>query len=94
MISFQSRVGNIVSMVRRLEGYGFQATLLGSAQKNSQTECQVAQNHYNLVYCTPESLMTATGEIQPLFQSLAAQGKIGMVAIDEAHLLYSWSTFR
>ena len=32
--------------------------------------------------------------MDPLFTKLASEGKIGLIAIDEAHLLISWRSFR
>lgn len=82
------------SQVHHLQEYGLRATFLGSAQKDHETVARVQQGQYNLTLCTPESFLTSTGEVQPQFRSIVAQGKIGLVAIDETHLLLAWASFR
>ncbi len=84
----------MLDQVAHLKSSSLKATFLGSAQTDPTTESQVAQGNFDIVFCTPESFLTSTGEPRPLFRSLAAQQRIGLIALDEAHLIRTWRTFR
>ncbi len=67
-----------------------QACFLGSAQEDAAVERDVMAARYTLVYVTPEKLAAAAAAASaaPLLQALkalAAQGRIGLLAVDEAH---------
>ena len=48
-----------------------------------------------MIYTTPESLYNrVTQTPQRLFVELAERGMLCLLAIDEAHLLESWKTFK
>ena len=69
-------------------------TFLGSAQRDSCTESRVTDGHFYIVFCTPESFLTASGSTKPLFRSLIAQKEVGLIAVDEARLIRTWRSFR
>ena len=46
------------------------------------------------VYLTPEYLSNNGGELQYPFTKLTKERRAGLVAIDEAYLVRSWSSFR
>ena len=73
---------------------GLRATFLGTAQKDPSAEHSVKNGEVDIVYLTPERLFTETGTIQHPFLDLIEQQRIGLVAIDEAHLVWSWNSFR
>lgn len=73
---------------------GLRATFLGTAQKDPSAERSVKNGNVDIVYLTPERLFTETGTIQQPFPDLIKQQRIGLIAVDEAHLVWSWSSFR
>ena len=73
---------------------GVSATLLGSAQKEDVMK-QVEDSQYRVVYTTPESFYDRTKmEPRGVFLKMAQEGKLTLIAIDEAHLISSWKSFR
>ncbi|CAH0549846.1 unnamed protein product [Brassicogethes aeneus] len=67
---------------------GIPACYLGSANKNSaETERQIFENRYRLVYITPEFV---DGSGQPLIRKMREKLKIVLVAVDEAHCVSFW----
>lgn len=62
------------------------ACLLGSAQKNRNTESRVLNLEYNLVYATPEYITGDCG--QKLLRDLG--NNLILLAIDEAHCISQW----
>ena len=70
-------------------------TFLGSAQKDLSAVDRVYQGECDVVYVTLERpFNTGGGELQYPFAKLTKERRIGLVAIDEAHLVWSWSSFR
>jgi superfamily II DNA helicase RecQ len=50
---------------------------------------------YRVVFTTPESFIDkVTCEPRPVFIRMATEGKMCLLAIDEAHLIDSWRLFR
>ena len=47
-----------------------------------------------MIYVTPEALFDDSGLPKPFFVKLRDLNKIGVIAVDEAHLMYSWRNFR
>ena len=76
-----------------LQEKGVKAAFLGSTQKDPVIPKQLAQGAMDLVFVTVERFY-AGGRVDPLFTRMASEGKIGLIAIDEAHLLVSWRSFR
>ena len=76
-----------------LQERGVKAAFLGSTQKDPTIPNQLAQGAMDLVFVTVERFY-AGGRVDPLFTRMASEGKIGLIAIDEAHLLVSWRSFR
>ena len=84
----------MTDQVLKLEKKGIPATLLGSAQKEDVT-MKVEEGEFRLVFTTPESFIDkVTGEPRPLFIRMATEGKLCLLAVDEAHLIDSWKLFR
>ena len=61
--------------------------LIGTMQSDHTVMGKIAQAQYDLVLSTPESFFDKLGQPKPVFRSLAVQCKLGLVAIDEAHLV-------
>ena len=87
-----------ISLVRgqyqHLQSTGLRVTFLGTLQTEKTILSKFAQNQVDVVLCTPESFYDSVGEPKPVFKTLGIQHKIGLIAIDEAHLVRSWSSFR
>lgn len=76
-----------------LQEKSIKVTFLGSTQKDPTVSDQLRQGAIDLVFVTVDRFFTG-GRVDPLFTKLASEGKIGLIAIDEAHLLISWRSFR
>jgi superfamily II DNA helicase RecQ len=64
-------------------------------QTDRSITSKIAQDYYhNIVFYTPESFYDNLGQPKPVFKTLAVQNRIGLIAVDEAHLLKAWRTFR
>ena len=74
---------------------GYCATYLCSTQQDSSVPAAIAAGEFKVVFVTPERMFPGGGS-QPnhLMQSLAAEGKLCLIAIDEAHCIFSWQAFR
>ena len=84
----------MMDQVESLTSTGLQATFLGSTQKNTKVTAKVAQGQFDIIFCTPEFFLQSSGEPKPLFRTLISQKRVGLLAVDEAHLICSWKTFR
>lgn len=73
---------------------GLRATFLGTAQKDPTTDVALRNGEVDIVYLTPERLFTETGAVQQPFPELIKQHRIGLIAVDEAHLVWNWNSFR
>ena len=82
--------------VHNLSEKGLKAEYLGSSQPDKGVESRVLSQHSDtrtqILFVTPEWLYT--GNKMSLLQQLTLQGRIGLIAIDEAHLIFDWQTFR
>ena len=84
----------MMDQVCKLVKKGVSATLLGSAQKEDVMK-QVEDGQYRVVYTTPESFYDRTKmEPRGVFLKMAQDGKLTLTAIDKAHLISSWKSFR
>ena len=55
----------------------------------------VEEGQYQVVYTTPESFYDKTSrKPRSLFLKMAREDKLSLIAIDEAHLISSWKSFR
>ena len=54
----------------------------------------IVSGAYDVVFLTPETLFDRSGSPKHFFQCLSQKGVIGMVAVDEAHLVHTWKNFR
>lgn len=73
---------------------GISATFLGSAQSDKTMPSQVLQGKFRIVYTTPESFFASQGKPSKLFEELLQKHRVGLIAVDEAHLVLSWQSFR
>ena len=87
-------VSLIMDQFKRLEAARVKVTYLGSMQKDTGVLGKVSQGQYDTILCTPESFFNNLGQPKAVFKSLVVQKEIGLLAIDEAHLIRSWRTFR
>ena len=85
----------IHDQVEELCAKGITATYLCSTQNDTSIPVAISRGKFKLVYVTPERMFPGGGcEPNPLFQSLASRGKLCLVAIDEAHCVFSRQSFR
>ena len=87
-------VSLIMNQMKALEATGLRVTYLGTLQSDRTVMGKIAQAQYDAFLSTPESFFDNLGQPKPVFKSLAVQCKLGLVAIDEAHLVRTWRTFR
>jgi superfamily II DNA helicase RecQ len=82
----------MTDQVNKLSSKGISASLLGSAQHEDVTD---QLDNYRLIYTTPESFFDkVTKQPRQMFLDMACHNKLSLIAIDEAHLIFSWSSFR
>ena len=79
-------VSLIIDQHHSLQEHGFRVTYLGSLQTDSSIHSKIAQADYEILLSTPESFYDEFGEPKSVFKTLCLQKKIGLIAIDEAHL--------
>ena len=85
----------IHDQVEELCAKGITATYLCSTQNDTSIPAAISRGEFKVVYITPERMFPGGGcEPNPLFLSLASRGKLCLVAIDEAHCVFSWQSFR
>jgi len=75
---------------------GISAVYLGSAQVDPHAEDKVFQEHsdVSVFLISPEWLFGGDGKNLTKVQSLCQKNRFGLIAIDEAHLMYDWQDFR
>ena len=92
-ITISPAISPMTDQVSKLVKKGVSATLLGSAQK--EDAMKQVDGQYRVVYTTPESFYDRTKmEPRGVFLKMAQEGKLTLIAIDEAHLISSWKSFR
>ncbi len=84
----------IHNQVHHLRSKGIPATFLCSTQRDHTTAVGISAGEYKVVYVTPERLFPGGSQPDYLFQSLALKGKICLIAVDEAHCIFTWQFFR
>ena len=77
----------------RLQQKGIRASFLGTTQKDTSVLKQFINGKLDLLFVTVERLF-AGGEVNTNFVTMAKEGKIGLIAVDEAHLFTVWKSFR
>jgi len=80
-----------------LEKRGISATYLGSAQLdiNAENKAFCVNSDILLLFVSPEWLFGSSDDKNLVkLQTLHRQNRLGLVAIDEAHLVYDWQDFR
>jgi len=73
-----------------LEEKGVPATYTGSSQSDPHANDKIRNGEYKIVFTTPET----DGCLSSVFCQLMDRGYIGLLAVDEAHLINSWKNFR
>ena len=80
--------------VKGLTERGISAAHLGGGQKDSAVLPGLQSGKYRVLFVTPEKFFMPNAQPYLHFTNLASAGKIGLIAIDEAHLMMSWCSFR
>lgn len=75
---------------------GINAEYLGSSQFDPHAESKVfAENSdVSIVFVSPEWLFGRGNKNLDKVQSIRRKGQLGLIAINEAHLMYDWQNFR
>ena len=84
----------MADQVKSLMEHGISAAHLGGGKKDLEVLPGLQSGKYRVLFVTPEKLLMPNGQPYQHFVTLASTGKIGLLAIDEAHLVISWSSFR
>ena len=66
------------------------ACFLGSAQLNAEVTRRAMVGGYQIIFATPEKLSSPDGPFVSALQALCGKGKIGLIAVDEAHCISQW----
>lgn len=84
----------MTDQVSKLSNKGIPVTFLGSAQKDMESVMQEVKNgKYRVVYSTPEFFYDK-GVPRQLFVDMVNENKVSLLAVDEAHLIVTWESFR
>ena len=80
---------------QELTKQGINAVFLGSAQTdpNADTKAFSEHNTASIIFVSPEWLFGREENMEKI-KRLHEKGRLGLVAIDEAHLIYEWDGFR
>ena len=78
----------------KLEEMGVPATFTGSSQVDECNNNKIRNKDFKIIYTTPENFFNHEGKPLKVFEDLIEQGQIGVIAIDEAHLINTWKHFR
>ena len=99
---YSGKVADVVSptislmmdQVQKLKARGISCAFLGSAQNNKEIEEEVLQgvSEIKILFVTPEWLLSSNKLDR--IRELAINNKICLIAIDEAHLVFDWQSFR
>lgn len=75
---------------------GINATYLGSSQFDPHAESKVfsPNSDVSILFVSPEWLFGRDDKNLEKIQSIHRKGQLGLIAIDEAHLMYDWQDFR
>ena len=84
----------MTDQTQSLLGKGLRTTFLGTAQKDPTAEASVQKGKVDIVYLIPKRLFSETGAVQQPSPELIEQQKIGLIAVDEAYIVWSWNSFR
>ena len=85
----------IHDQVELLNAQGIPATYLCSTQKDLSVPVDIRAGKYKVVYVTPERLFPRGQSIpDPMLEQLVLDQKVCMIALDEAHCIFSWKSFR
>lgn len=84
----------MADQVKSLTEHGIGAAHLGGGHKDSEVLHGLQSGEYRVLFVTPEKFFMPNGQPYQHFINLASAGKIGLLAIDEAHLIMSWRSFR
>ena len=72
---------------------GINATYFGSAQFDPHAESKIFSPK-SILFVSPEWLFGKDDQNLKKIQSMHHEGRLGLIAIDEAHLVYDWQDFR
>ena len=78
----------------KLEEVGVPATYTGSSQTDVCVNDKIRNKDFKIIYTTPENFFNHAGKPSKVFEDLIEQGQIGLIAIDEVHLINTWKCFR
>ncbi len=84
----------IHDQVKHLEDKDIPATFLCSTQRDHAVGSATQAGEYKVVYVTPERFFPGGGPPDPWFLLLAVKGKICLLAVDEAHCMFTWQSSR
>lgn len=94
---FTPTVALMYDQVQQLRAKGIAARALGDEGESIDDLLSYQCGEPLLVYLTAEYMFGPSGECSrraKMLQTLASDGKVSLIAIDEAHLLFDWQHFR
>jgi ATP-dependent DNA helicase RecQ len=80
--------------ISALHAKGIRATHLGSTQKDKHIERRINDGEFDIIYTTPERFFGRSIQMADFFSQLISKQCVGLIAIDEVHLVFTWKTFR
>ena len=91
---FTPTIALMQDQAKQLQSRGISAIVLGDAGGSIDDLCCYPMQSL-IVYLTPECIFSPSSARRlVVLKQLAESGKISLIAIDEAHLLFEWDHFR
>ena len=87
----------MLDQAKAMQGKGIKAAYFGAGEPKETKGVVVEKlraGKLRLLSTTPESFFTSGGQPLPIFLEMAQHGKICLIALDEAHLITTWNSFR
>ena len=63
-------------------------------QIDKETDAKILSGNFRVVYTTPEKFFDDRGNPSHPFRDLIMHSQVGLIAVDEVHLIDSWKSFR
>lgn len=77
----------MLDQAKAMQLKGIEATYFGAGQPKDDVVDKLRAGKLLLLFTTPESFFTCRGQPLPVFLEMGQQKKIGLIALDEAHLI-------
>ena len=96
-IVLMPNISLMLDQAKAMQGKGIEAAYFGAGQPKEKKGVVVEKLRAGklcLLFTTLESFFTSGGQLLPIFLEMAKHRKICLIALDKAHLITTWNSFR